>query len=113
MTPPARLRHLAKYLTRAARNLGAGPIAPALATMLVRDLYEALDGGRPSRAFSRDAEVLPPTDAHAIGLAFEALDRLEARVRAGDEPAMRDAARIALRIAGSIHDGTVHVDTTL
>ena len=107
MTQHARLRHLAKYLTRAARNLGAGPISPALGVMLVRDLYEAIDGGTPFHAFLRDADALSQADAHAIGLAFAALDRLETRVRACDQPAMRDAAEIALRIAGSIHDCTV------
>lgn len=107
MSDAARLRHdVAKYLTRAARNLSAAPIAPALAQMLGRDLYEAPGGGRPSARFAELARVLDAKSAAQVRALFAELDALEVEVRERREPAMRMAARVALDISAIIVKGT-------
>jgi hypothetical protein len=102
-----RLRHdVAKYLTRAARNLGAAPISPALAALLARDLYEAPGGGRPSARFAELAAAVDEAAARRVGALFERLDALEPAVRARTEDAMRAAAALALEIAAAIEQAT-------
>jgi len=102
-----RLRHdVAKYLTRAARNVGAAPIAPALAAMLARDLYEAPGGGRPSSRFAELAAAVDTETARRVAALFGRVDALEGAVRERDEPAMRAAAALALEIAGAIEQAT-------
>jgi len=101
------LRHdIAKYLTRAARNLGAATVSAALAQMLVRDLYEAPQGGRPSQRFDQLAEVLDHGVTSEVKALFDQLDRIEAGVRAHDQDALRAGAAIALRIAALIEAAT-------
>jgi hypothetical protein len=96
------LLHLCKYLTRTACNAHGKPLPAALAPLLVKDLYEWIEGGRPADVFARHAAALPKPEAHAIELAFATLDRLEARVRAHEPEAMSAACETALRIAALI-----------
>lgn len=97
------LHHLCKYLTRTACNAHDKPLPVALASLLVKDLYEWIEGGRPAEVFARHAASLPKPEAHAVTLAFDVLDDLEPLVRAHDPEAMRAACETALRISALIH----------
>lgn len=102
-----RLRHdVAKYVTRAARNLGRAPISSALADLLIKDLYEAPGGGRPSARFAELASAVDTTTAARVRAIFVELDTLEPAVRRKDEPAMRAAAALALALAAAIEGAT-------
>lgn len=95
----ARLAHdVGKYVARIARNVPAGgDVPPALAPLLVKDLYETSGGRRASARFAELAAEL--SEAHpSLDLARAALERidaLEAPVRAHDPPALREAASLA------------------
>ncbi len=100
MNAYARLSHdVGKYVARIAHNIGEGPIPEALAPLLARDLYALPGDRRASAVFAElttqtpDAEELREARAH-----LEAIDALETRVRAGEEHAMREAARHALAV---------------
>lgn len=102
-----RLRHdVAKYVTRAARNLGRAPISPALADLLIKDLYEAPGGGRPAARFAELASAVDAATATRVRALFAELDRLEPAVRRKDEPAMRAAAAVALALGAAIEGAT-------
>jgi hypothetical protein len=100
----ARLAHdVGKYVARIAHNIGDGPIPSALAGLLARDLYELPGDRRASVVFEErradlpDAPELSEATAH-----LEAIDALEKRVRAGEEEAMREAAKHALAVERSL-----------
>jgi len=100
----AQLAHdIGKYVARGACNVRAGePLPAALLALIARDLYE-LPGGR--RASARFAELAAPLRAGPPQPALErcagllaAIDALEPAVRAGEEPALRRAAALALQV---------------
>lgn len=107
----ARLLHdVGKYIARAALNLpDAGPIAPALAQLLARDLYALAPGQRASSRFGELAAGVGGAAAEAPALTrcrelLAEIDGLEARVRAGEPEALRLAARHAREIAALLHE---------
>lgn len=101
------LRHdVAKYLTRAARNLEDEPISTVLADMLIRDLYQSPTGGRPSRRFDELAAAVGERARAAITARFRELDALEVSIRGRDQVAMRRGAALALEIGRLLDDAT-------
>jgi hypothetical protein len=96
-----RLVHdVAKYLARTARNLpAAGPIPGPLVPLLVRDAYGREGEARASEVFARLAgDALDPELAECRE-ELAAIDALEGAARAGDDAALREVARRALRVA--------------
>lgn len=96
------LQHdVGKYITRVARNLPPGDVPAVLLDMLVADLYRtdgvasALDVYRRRLADSAVDEALVPP---AIPGGLLALGALEARVRAHDPSAVREACALALAV---------------
>jgi len=105
MNPAARARlyhDVGKYLARTARNLPDGPLDRELIDMVVRDLYELKPGRRASEIFAELAA--PDSRLDAVRSYFEAIDRLEARVRDGDEASVRGAAALALEVERRLRD---------
>lgn len=111
----ARLAHdVGKHIARIARNLPEkGPIPRALARMLESDLYSLSSGRRASAVFEELASKTHPHHhaAPVRGVAsvlntvrsqLEEIDRLEARVRGGEEAAQRRAASLALEISAQL-----------
>jgi hypothetical protein len=102
----ARLAHdVGKYVARIAHNIGDGPIPGALAGLLARDLYELPGDRRASAVFEEQRAGLP--DAPELSEAkahLEAIDALEEGVRAGEEDAMREAAKHALAVEKSLRE---------
>lgn len=88
-----------KYVARIARNLPpAGPVPPALAPLLVKDLYETWRG-QPARArFEMLADALTPELRADLSAHFVELTALEPDVRRHEDAALRRAATIALAI---------------
>ncbi len=102
-TVRALVHDVGKYVSRVARNLpAAGDVPDVLVEMLVRDLYELEAGVRASAVFAKlrgsgfDADLDAKLDEVSGGL--DAIDALEARVRAGETEAVRRAAGLALRV---------------
>ena len=99
----ARLAHdVGKHVARTAHNVEPAGWTPELAAMLCRDLY-ALPGGRASAIFASFAgpivERLGPQPALAEARGWLAeIDGLEDAVRAGEVPALRRAADLALAV---------------
>jgi hypothetical protein len=91
----ATLHHdVGKYLTRVARNVPPGaPCPPALARMLLDDLYATHRGARASARFGQLAELLPQS-VRALAVA-RAAERALARIDEA-EPAVRSLAPEAL-----------------
>lgn len=99
----ARLLHdVGKYVARTARNLPDGALDAELIEMLTRDLYELKPGRRASQVFGELAEPDPRLDE--LAQFFAAIDRLESRVRAGEEAAVRGAAALALEVERRLRD---------
>ncbi|RLB53725.1 MAG: hypothetical protein DRJ42_11165 [Deltaproteobacteria bacterium] len=96
----ARLAHdVGKYVARIAHNIGSGPIPVALAGLLAGDLYDLGAGRSASQVFADYAAVLgEEPELQAVAARLEAVDALEAGVRAGDQDSMREAAAHALAI---------------
>jgi hypothetical protein len=98
-----RLMHdVGKYVARTARNLPDGALDRELIDMVVRDLYELKPGRRASQVFDELAEADPRLDD--IRQFLTVIDRLEARVRAGEEAAVRGAAALALEVERRLRD---------
>ncbi len=101
----ARIVHdVGKYVARTAQNISDDtPLGAPLLAMLVRDLYETQGGERASRLLDRSpaAALAPPAWARARGLLVE-IDALEARVRAGEGPAVRRAAILAREVEAQL-----------
>ncbi|MDH5492360.1 MAG: hypothetical protein OEY14_10440 [Myxococcales bacterium] len=101
-TQLGRLLHdVGKHGARAARNLPPeGAIPEALTRMLIADLFERSDGTRVSNLFATLASPIEadggwPELARCRAI-VEAIDALEPRVRARQEPSIREAAALAL-----------------
>jgi len=98
-----RLYHdVGKYVARTARNLPDGALDAELVAMLVRDLYELRPERRASAVFAELAE--PDARLDELTHFFAAIDRLEERVRQGDEAAVRGAAALALEVERRLRD---------
>lgn len=100
----ARLAHdVGKYVARIAHNIGPDAIPEVLVAMLARDLYE-LPGGRPASAVFDDlsAALGGEPELGAARAHLEAIDALEAGVRAGDQGAMHAAAALALEVEATL-----------
>lgn len=104
----AMLAHdVGKYIARAARNLPAqGELPPALADMLVRDVFET-HAGRP--ALARFDELAPElaeltSDARldAVRSLLASAAPLEHAAREGDAASLRALAAIALSVESSL-----------
>ena len=100
----AMLAHdVGKYLARAARNLPAdGELPPALAAMLVRDLFET-HAGRP--ALARFDELAPELQAltadprlDEVRALLSGAAPLEPAAREGDTATLRALAGVALAV---------------
>ena len=105
MNPEARARlyhDVGKYVARTARNLPDGALDRELVDMVVRDLYELKPGRRASAVFAELAAPDPRLDP--IRIYLDAIDRLEVKVRAGDEAAVRGAAALALEVERRLRD---------
>jgi hypothetical protein len=105
MNPAARARlyhDVGKYVARTARNLPDGPLDRELIDMVVRDLYELKPGRRASEIFAELAA--PDGRLDPVRSYFEAIDRLEPRVRDGDEASVRGAAALALEVERRLRD---------
>jgi len=104
----AKLVHdVAKYISRTARNLGVQENADALLPLLVKDLYATRDGQPASRVFEeRIRPLLPLIDDHTtIQYCRDMLtriDRLEIRLREGEQNAVRTAACLAMEVDRSL-----------
>lgn len=100
----ARLAHdVGKYVARIAHNIGPGPIPEALCELLARDLYELPGGRSASQVFADHSSVLgEEPELTAVAAHLEAVDALEAGVRAGTDVAMRQAAAHALGIEAEL-----------
>ena len=103
-TDRERLVHdVGKYVARTAINLPPGrPIAPALAQLLLRDVYGRDDEPRMSAVF--DALVGETTDVALVACRAElrAIDALEEPSRRGDEAALAEVAEHARAVAERI-----------
>ena len=92
-----------KYISRTAINLGAYPLSTPLLALLIADLYQLKGALRASAVFEGYAvsieAILGPSVP--LGLCRQKLvriDALEARVRAGEGPAVTEAAALAIDI---------------
>ncbi|MCZ7685454.1 MAG: hypothetical protein M5U28_44430 [Sandaracinaceae bacterium] len=96
----ARLAHdVGKYVARVARNVSAGaPVPSALLPMLARDLYELPGGQRASARFEALAGALGGPRVERARASLAAIDALEARVRAAEPEACREACALALEV---------------
>jgi hypothetical protein len=99
----SRLAHdVGKHIARMARNLPGGEIPELLCRLMAADLF-AIDGERRAsevfeeRAASLETIVEDPRIAECRDL-LGAIDALEPAVRRRDEPALRKAAALAIRI---------------
>jgi hypothetical protein len=96
-----------KYISRAARNMGDTPLSQPLLDLLIEDLF-ALDGNR--RASLVFEDIAAPLEAFIginvhIGNARALLlhiDALESDLRSGDNPAIKTAVTLALRVEREI-----------
>lgn len=88
-----------KYITRIARNVPeGGPVPPALAPLLVKDVYETFRG-RPARErFEALQGELDGALVRALAPVFDELTELEPRVRRHEDAALRRAVTLALEI---------------
>ena len=100
----SRLAHdVGKYIARIARNVPEdGPVPAALVPLLVKDLYEAPGGGRPSERFEALAATLSDPRLAVVRADLAALDALEPAVRAAEERACREACRLARGIESAL-----------
>jgi hypothetical protein len=99
----ARLLHdVGKYVARTARNLPDGALDRELIDMVVRDLYEL----KPGRSASAIFDELSQPDARLTEIRqfLTAIDKLEDRVRRGEEAAVRGAAALALEVERRLRD---------
>jgi hypothetical protein len=105
MNREARMRLLhdvGKYVARTARNLPDGALDRELIDMVARDLYELKPGRRASAVFDELAQ--PDARLAEIRQFLVAVDKLEDRVRSGDEAAVRGAAALALEVERRLRD---------
>lgn len=100
----AALAHdVGKYVARIARNVGPdAPIPSALVPMLVRDLYELPGSKRASERFRELAGEAAGPRLERARACLAAIDALEARVRAADPDACREACALALEIEAEL-----------
>jgi hypothetical protein len=99
----SRLLHdVGKYVARTARNLPDGPLDRELIDMVARDLYELKPGRRASQIFDELAE--PDARLQEIRPFLTAIDKLETRVRAYEEAAVRGAAALAIEVERRLRD---------
>jgi len=110
------VHELGKHGTRAAHNLPpTGPLPTALVTLLVDDLYGS--AARPAVARCLDAARAACRDPWladrlaALALPVARIARLEARVRAGDTAAQREAAALALAVEAALRQHLLEMPT--
>ena len=93
-----------KYVARIAKNVApGGPLPAALVPLLVKDLY-ALAGGRASARFEELAAGVSDERLEQARAHLAAIDRLEARVRAGEQAACVEACDHARRIEAALSE---------
>jgi len=102
----ARLAHdVGKYVARIAHNISDDPVPHVLGPLMARDLYELPGGQAASKVLAERTEGLPDEPELITARAhLAAIDALEARVRAGEEVALREAAAHALAVEKSLRD---------
>lgn len=100
----AALAHdVGKYVARVARNVkGDAPIPSALLPMLVRDLYELPGKVRASVRFEELAAPLGGARIDRARACLATIDALEARVRAADLDACREACALAREVESEL-----------
>ncbi|MAQ14037.1 MAG: hypothetical protein CMN30_04480 [Sandaracinus sp.] len=103
-----RLRHdVGKYIARVATNVPPGsPVPPALAPLLLRDVYGRAD--EPSMRL-RFRELTPGADDPVLTACrreLDALASLESPARAGDAETLTEVADRARRVARMLREWT-------
>jgi len=99
------LHDVGKYVARTATNLPEGAlVSPALADLLLRDVYGRGDEARMSATFD---SLVGETDDPILTECRECLrtiDGLEADARSGDPDALARVAALARRVAARLKD---------